>query len=621
MDEKSPPPPSASAFLQKHTYQSEDDTKDALSSSGSRGPTEMVSNLIEGLVGGGAAQSGDDDASVNSMKHRKEGSLPYDKRTPKMGYNNDVEGGGGGNPSAVPYRGFGSKASVAPSGAQAAPGKPGPFAGLRYRLRGFFSPRATDIQQLLIKLQAQFNMLEVDHRRYYLMKDGSAWHEEERRFVKEHDSDIINSEDDLKDPNHPLNNSKLISEVHFVGRKAIDYSVIQLTSLMATGDRFGCITELWLNDNLISDEGAAAIASFLQLPTCALVELWLGNNKIGPAGTTLLSAALSNNETSKLNCLGLYLNPIGNGGATSLAQMLRKNHTLSTVDIHGCGSRGKGPEVLEGYGSKVVKGPDGTEYVARVVATSTEEDRGVVTDQRLLDAIQTFVAFNRIDPTREQAIRGIMSSDKQHVQDDGADAKGEGTRTNISGFLSELSNLPAHEKLTGREKQTWKTCEWERLYLAMKRAREAKSALASDLLGNANKDEGNVVEIVEEGGGLVEGKEIIGSDLDDEVVRTDTKSWREVKMGITGTTTASPRPRNSPPPANGKGRSLYSISDDDDEIEAEASDPQSALTDALEATKAAEERGKLEEALETVVPVEEGVKTPEEGEHDAELKF
>lgn len=312
-----------------------------------------------------------------------------------------------------------------------------------------------------------------------------AYDEEERRFVK----DIFRrmSVEDLKDPKHPLNNPKLMTEVHFVGRKAIDPSVIQLTSLLANGDRFGCITELWLNDNLISDDGAAVIASFLQLPTCALVELWLGNNQIGPAGTTLLSAALSNNETTKLKCLGLYKNPIGNGGATTLAQMLRKNNTLSTVDVHGCGTRGRGPYVLESYGCKVVKVSDGTEYVARVVAPNTEEDEGIVTDQRLLNAIQTFVAFNKISPTREQTIRGIMSSNKQEVQDDAI--KGENTKSSISKFLSELSNQPAHEKLTDAEKRTWKTCEWERLHIELQRARAAKSALATRLKGGTNDNE------------------------------------------------------------------------------------------------------------------------------------
>merc|ERR1712216_493506 len=119
--------------------------------------------------------------------------------------------------------------------------------------------------------------------------------------------------------------------------------------------------------------------------------------------------------------------------------MGRKNNTLSTLDIHGCGTRGSGgQEVLQGYGCKVVKA-SGTEYVARVVQ-STEEDEGLVTDHRLLDAIQTFVAFNRINPTREQAVRGIMTSNK--ISQDNTEKKEDHKQSNVAKFLSELSKQP-----------------------------------------------------------------------------------------------------------------------------------------------------------------------------------
>ncbi len=271
--------------------------------------------------------------------------------------------------------------------------------------------------------------------------------------------------EDLQDPKHPLNNPKLISEVHFVGRKATDPCIVELSNLLKNHDHFGSITELWLNNNLISDDGAAAIASFLESPTCALVELWLGDNRIGPTGTALIAAACNN---AKLKCLGMYLNPIGNGGASTLAQMLRKNHTLSTLDIHGCGSSGRGDEVLEGYGCKVIKVKDGTEYVATAVAQRGEDDERLVTDQRWLDAIQTFVAFNRIDPTREKAIRGFVTRRQQN-------------HTRVSEFISELSGKPPKEKLSDEEKETWKNCEWERLHNDLEGARAARALLKYEL--------------------------------------------------------------------------------------------------------------------------------------------
>ena len=203
-----------------------------------------------------------------------------------------------------------------------------------------------------ISLHFKFTDLEFAHKKYILMRDGSRWDDPNPSNNKNQQQ----SKEDLSDPRHPLNNLNLITEVHFVGRKATNQPIIDLSNLLMNRDHFGSITELWLNNNLISDEGAEAIASFLELPSCALNELWLGDNNIGASGTTLISAALSNNIVSKLKCLGLYKNKIGNGGALSLAQMLRKNNTLSTLDIHGCGNRGSGGQegVVKIVPSKVI---------------------------------------------------------------------------------------------------------------------------------------------------------------------------------------------------------------------------------------------------------------------------
>jgi len=372
------------------------------------------------------------------------------------------------------------------------------------------------------------------------MHNGSRWDDPNPSTNKKQQQ----SKEDLSDPRHPLNNSNLITEIHFVGRKATNQPIIDLSNLLMNRDHFGSIIELWLNNNCISDDGAEAIASFLELPSCALIELWLGDNNIGASGTTLISAALSNNVVSKLKCLGLYKNKIGNGGALSLAQMLRKNNTLSTLDIHGCGNRGGGgQEVIEGYGCKVVKASDGTEYVARVVK-NTEEDEGLVTDHRLLDAIQTFVAFNRINPTREQAVRGIMASNK--ISQDDTEKKEDQKQSNVAKFLSDLSNQPPNEELTCEEKRKWKDCEWDRLYVEKERARQAQSALAAKL--NLNKEE---VNFSNDNDGtfplddLDEEKPMIGKDLDDEVVKTEIRSWPDIKMGITGSTKACARPRKA----------------------------------------------------------------------------
>jgi len=219
---------------------------------------------------------------------------------------------------------------------------------------------------------------------------------------------------------------------------------------------------------------------------------------------------------------------------------------LTTVDVHGCGRRGSSSsEVLEGYGCKVIKAKDGTEYVARVVAPLTEEYQGLVTDQRLLDAIQTYAAFNRINPTREQIIRGFTDSKKPNSQVEAATKEGEGDeekkQSMVAKFLSELGSQPASETLTDDEKQTWKDCEWDRLYVEIERARAAKLALANLL---EIKDDTSTPQEERDGllenDGVMEKRQQVESrrDLDDEVVYTDSRSWRHVKMGITG----SPKP-------------------------------------------------------------------------------
>ena len=225
------------------------------------------------------------------------------------------------------------------------------------------------------------------------------------------------------------------------------------------------------------------------MPRCPIQELWLGQNAIGPNGVALISAALSSNKRSKLKCLGLNQNPIENAGAGCLAQMLRKNHTLITVDVHGCTFDTNTSYVEETYGCKVIKMSDGKEYVARVDTSTAEERGGYVTDQRLLDAIATFSAFNKINPTREQAISGLTLRNKranrakaEAQRDSGfTNANEEEEDTVMTSFISQLSSQPLAEQLTDEEKSRWKDCEWQSLYVEIERARVARSRLADRL--------------------------------------------------------------------------------------------------------------------------------------------
>ena len=410
------------------------------------------------------------------------------------------------SPGGVPYRGI-APAPDTPSVPSAPPSTPQADAdaktpaSLRERLSKLktgignslgnfmFAPRASDWVQMIDKLENQFTCLEAAHERYLLERDGSSWGED--IYSKKSDSRQNSKDEYRSDPKHPTNTTlDLTNEVHFVGRHAIDSSILQLTSLLIDRDSFGTITEIWLNDNHIGDRGAESIASFLEHKNCPLVELWLGKNRIGPEGATLISAALCNNANdSKLKCLGLYLNPIGNGGASTLAQMLRKNHNITTLDVHGClyeeknaGEGGRKIDAIEHYGChRFIDPNDGKEYIARVVESNSVERAGFVTDERFLDAIKTFTAFNRINPTREQAIRGMMGSNKQEISSGENDGKITCEPSKASKFLSDLSRKPADERLTQEEKCSWKEVEWEMLYMAIEKVRQAKEALANQI--------------------------------------------------------------------------------------------------------------------------------------------
>jgi len=76
--------------------------------------------------------------------------------------------------TAVPYRGFDDGGEAHATSSLTATTVSGPFSGLAYRLRRIFSPRSTDMQQLLMKLQTQFEMLEADQKKYCRMRTGPS---------------------------------------------------------------------------------------------------------------------------------------------------------------------------------------------------------------------------------------------------------------------------------------------------------------------------------------------------------------------------------------------------------------------------------------------------------------
>ncbi len=91
------------------------------------------------------------------------------------------------------------------------------------------------------------------------------------------------------------------------------------------------VVSLLLGTDGIGNAGAADVAC-LANKNPALEVLYLGCNKIGPAGIAPLAASLSA-PNSSVTGLWLKRNPVGAEGARLLADMLRTNCTLRTLDL------------------------------------------------------------------------------------------------------------------------------------------------------------------------------------------------------------------------------------------------------------------------------------------------
>ena len=177
---RQPKPPPVAALLSSHTHKDEDNDEMDQGSSTNKA-VEVVSNLLEGIaVGlGGGEQHYDDASSIksgSSMKHRKHSShSSYDKRLPKLNYNNDDDTDK--TTSAIPYRGFGNNNSDNNSAisteekAVTTSSSSVPTRRRRYfgtMIRNLFTPQGTDMQLLLTKLDTQFSkldmLMEVEHQ-------------------------------------------------------------------------------------------------------------------------------------------------------------------------------------------------------------------------------------------------------------------------------------------------------------------------------------------------------------------------------------------------------------------------------------------------------------------------
>ena len=132
----------------------------------------------------------------------------------------------------------------------------------------------------------------------------------------------------------------LLLAVRTVGRKCENDDVFPKGHFSTATIPANC-TELSLRSNKIGDDGATALAEVLKNNT-ALATLNLHGNKIGDDGATALAEALKNNNTA-LATLSLSNNKIGNDGAIALAEALKTSTALTylALDRNMIGRRGE----------------------------------------------------------------------------------------------------------------------------------------------------------------------------------------------------------------------------------------------------------------------------------------
>ena len=99
------------------------------------------------------------------------------------------------------------------------------------------------------------------------------------------------------------------------------------------------LTSLWLFGNSVLDDGTAHLAAALR--TSKLLNLGLEKNGLSHSGAEMLAYALTL-DACTLSWLRLQHNPIGDHGVGALANSLRKNRSLTKLQLRdtGVGERG-----------------------------------------------------------------------------------------------------------------------------------------------------------------------------------------------------------------------------------------------------------------------------------------
>ena len=107
------------------------------------------------------------------------------------------------------------------------------------------------------------------------------------------------------------------------------------------------VKRLLLGNNIVGDDGAAAIAGFLRERHDSPLDCWyIAGNRIGPRGITHVCEALATD--TRVTSLWLKRNPLKAAGMVPIAELLRRNTTLEVLDLVNCGLLDDGLETVLG---------------------------------------------------------------------------------------------------------------------------------------------------------------------------------------------------------------------------------------------------------------------------------
>lgn len=141
-----------------------------------------------------------------------------------------------------------------------------------------------------------------------------------------------------------LNNNKTLQDLSLWNNRISDDGAMCLAQVLSTNNN--TLKILNLGKNGITDTGAEELAEMLR-KNQTLTELYLGDNNISDKGVQMLAKSIEKSNTT-LEILSLTSNElITNQCVTHLNQMIMNNNTLKQLLLDNCNLSIKGKQILQ----------------------------------------------------------------------------------------------------------------------------------------------------------------------------------------------------------------------------------------------------------------------------------